>query len=126
MSGALLCMLVVILGAFGAHGLKAIVSQRSLEVYQTGVLYQMFHSLGILIVGILTVLDFQRSQKYLKLSYRFFLLGIFLFCGSLYGLAISEAVTGERINQLGIVTPFGGLSFVAGWLSMFLALWKQT
>lgn len=128
MIGALLCMLAVILGAFGAHGLKAMISERMLEVYQTGVHYQMFHSCGILVVGILSLFKeaspLPHSQKLLNASYSFFLLGIIMFCGSLYGLAFSEAFTGEAVRLLGAITPFGGLSFIAGWLCLFLAFRK--
>ena len=126
MTGASLCMLVVIFGAFGAHGLKAMISERSLEVYQTGVLYQMFHGPGILIIGILAAFKYHASDKFLKFSYHLFLLGIVLFCGSLYGLAFSEAIVGEPITQLGIITPLGGLCFIAGWVCLLLALWKRT
>ncbi len=121
-------MLAVMLGAFGAHAMKAMISEGMLEVYQTAVHYQMFHSSGILVIGLLSLFraaaKIEYSQKYLNASYSLFLLGIILFCGSLYGLAFSEAFTGAAISRLGIVTPFGGLSFIAAWLCLFLAFKK--
>jgi uncharacterized membrane protein YgdD (TMEM256/DUF423 family) len=129
MTGAMLSMLVVMLGAFGAHGLKTLVSSQILDVYQTGIQYQMFHSIAILLLGIVASLQAPDvslpSSRYLLFSYRLFLLGIMLFCGSLYGLAFSEAITGHRFAPLGMITPFGGLSFIAGWFCLFMAFWKK-
>jgi uncharacterized membrane protein YgdD (TMEM256/DUF423 family) len=100
-------MLAVTLGAFGAHGLKQIISPEMLEVYKTGVQYQFYHTFALLAVGIL--MHFNQSRA-LKWSARFFITGIILFSGSLYALTISE------IKILGLITPFGGVTWIAAWI----------
>ena len=125
--GVILCMLSVILGAFGAHALKSLLSSRMLEVYQTGIQYQMFHASALVLVGLFALLasHLQLSQRvftHLSRASALFLLGILLFCGSLYGLAFSEAALGERISWLGLITPLGGLAFILGWLYLFFAV----
>jgi uncharacterized membrane protein YgdD (TMEM256/DUF423 family) len=99
--------LAVVLGAFGAHGLKKIISPEMLEVYKTGVQYQFYHTFSLLAVGIL--MQFRQS-KALNWSAYFFIAGIVLFSGSLYALAISG------IKVLGAITPIGGVAFIAGWI----------
>jgi len=105
--GSILGVLVVVLGAFGAHGLKHVLDDYGLSIYNKAVLYHMFHTLGILIVGLLQKLDVNFSGE---TSGCFFLIGIILFSGSLYLMAIFN------IKWLGMVTPFGGIAFVIGWL----------
>jgi uncharacterized membrane protein YgdD (TMEM256/DUF423 family) len=100
-------MLAVVLGAFGAHSLKKIISPEMLEVYKTGVQYQFYHTFALFTVGIL--IHFNPS-KTLKWSANLFMIGIVLFSGSLYALATSG------IKILGIITPFGGVAFIAGWI----------
>lgn len=106
--GALLCMLAVIIGAFGAHGLKSILSADEMKTYETGVQYHMIHALGILLVAILANI-WGESTK-LKWGARLLFIGIVLFSGSLYVLSITG------IKGLGIITPLGGISFIGGWL----------
>lgn len=101
--------LATCLGAFGVHALKTKISMEMLVVYQTGVSYQFYHSLALLLLGQLMV---HYDNKYLILSGVMFVIGVLLFSGSLYLLA----VTG--IKQLGIVTPFGGVAFLVGWLML--------
>lgn len=101
--------LATCLGAFGAHALKSKISMDMLAVYQTGVSYQFYHSLALLLLGLLMI---HYDNKYLRLSGVMFGVGILLFSGSLYLLAITG------IKQLGIVTPFGGVAFLLGWLSL--------
>lgn len=103
MSGAI----AVMIGAFTAHALKDILTSKLMAVMQTGVQYQFYHSLALLLVGLLLQ---QRSTALLKLSAMSFFAGIVLFCGSLYLLAFSG------VHWLGIVTPVGGLAFIVGWL----------
>lgn len=106
--GALCAFTGVAFGAFGAHGLKAILSPEMLTVYQTGVTYQMWHALGLILVALL-----QQTSPTAKLliwaSYLMFI-GILLFSGSLYALAILD------IKALGMITPFGGGCFLIAWL----------
>lgn len=101
----------VALGAFGAHGLKAIISETSLEVFKTGVFYQFIHALAIFIVVILRkIFDLEK----LKTSIIFFIIGILFFSGSLYLLSTRET-TGLAVSFLGPITPIGGLFFMLGW-----------
>lgn len=108
-SAAISGFLATCLGAFGAHALKSKISMDMLAVYQTGVSYQFYHSLALLLLGLLMI---HYDNKYLRLSGVMFGVGILLFSGSLYLLAITG------IKQLGIVTPFGGVAFLFGWLSL--------
>ena len=106
----------VVVGAFGAHGLKSHLSIESMQTFKTGVDYYFYHALGLLLVG---VFSFSFPSVYLKWSAIFLSAGIILFSGSLYALAISG------IKWLGAITPLGGLSFIAGWVLLFVAVWKK-
>lgn len=99
--------IAVALGAFAAHGLKNSLSPELLVTFQTGVQYHMYHTLALLGIGILTFLF--PSQSLLKVAGYLFLLGILLFSGSLYVLALSG------IRWLGAITPLGGVAFLGGW-----------
>ena len=114
--GALGGFLSVALGAFAAHGLKSQLSPEMLGAFETGVRYQMYHSLVLLVTGYAA-----RDSALRQFSYAgwFFAAGIVLFSGSLYALA----TTG--INWLGAVTPFGGMSFLAGWCFLGYGFWKS-
>ena len=110
-----ICMsgLTIFIGAFGAHGLKPIlIKNNTMDIFKTAVLYQMFHSLSLIISGILIKLDL----VYGNVSSLLFLIGTLVFCGSLYILS----VTG--IKWLGAVTPIGGVLFLGGWVTLFLTL----
>lgn len=104
---ALSGMLAVAFGAFGAHALKGIISSEMLEVYKTGVQYQFYHTFALLVVGIL--MHFNQT-KVLECSAYLFGTGIILFSGSLYIMAISG------IKAVGIITPFGGIAWIAAWI----------
>ena len=109
--GAISGFLVVILGAFGAHGLKDILDEYGKSIYEKAVLYHMFHTMVLLVLGLI-----EKIQPELQLSLAgwVFIFGIILFSGSLYVLA----VTG--IKSLGMITPIGGVFFIIGWVSLFL------
>jgi uncharacterized membrane protein YgdD (TMEM256/DUF423 family) len=109
--------LSVIIGAFGAHFLKTILSPESLNSIHTAVNYQMMHSLAILAVGL--IYSHYHFQKILWAGY-FFISGIVLFSGSIYLLAILTYFGVEFIPLIGLVTPLGGLSFIVGWLFLIL------
>jgi uncharacterized membrane protein YgdD (TMEM256/DUF423 family) len=109
--GAISGCLVVILGAFGAHGLKDILDEHGKSIYEKAVLYHMFHTMAILVVGLIE--KFQPEIQ-LHLAGLAFLIGIILFSGSLYILA----VTGFK--WMGMITPFGGVFFIIGWVLLFL------
>ena len=110
-AGSLFSMLSVVFGAFGAHYLKNTLNDYSLSVFQTGVLYQFFHSIGIILVVLLSI---SKDNLNLDLSIWFFTLGIILFSGSLYLLAITG------LKWLGAITPIGGFFFILGWMFLFL------
>ena len=116
MAASVFLALAVAIGAFGAHGLKSHLSTEMLVTYKTGVEYHFYHALGLLLVGVLAYL---MPSSYLRLSAIFLSLGIILFSGSLYVLAVSG------IKWLGAITPLGGVSFIAGWVLLFVAVWKK-
>ena len=115
--GAINAFLAVALGAFGAHGLEGKISDKYLEVWQTGVQYQMFHAAGLMIIGIIG--RNISPSSLLSTSGWFMLSGIILFSGSLYILSIS----GIRI--LGMITPIGGVAFLTSWVLLIIFTWKH-
>lgn len=120
--GTILGGLSVALGAFGAHGLKKIVSPETVATYQTGVQYQMYHALALLVIGVL-------SEKYLGsfINYAgfFFLGGIVLFSGSLYLIVSMHAMNKTVPTGIGIITPIGGLLFILGWVLLLVGILKK-
>ncbi|MBW8333501.1 MAG: DUF423 domain-containing protein [Prolixibacteraceae bacterium] len=116
LAGAVFMALGVLLGAFGAHALKKILSPDMLAVFNTGVEYQFYHALGLLLVGLI---GFRIKSKWLNWSGILMIFGILIFSGSLYALSISG------IKILGAITPIGGLAFVAGWICLAVALLKK-
>lgn len=115
-TGALCMALAVILGAFGAHGLKNRLPVDLLVVYQTGVQYHFYHALGLLLVGVIA--GFYPGVGAVNWAGYLLVAGIVLFSGSLYALSLS----GVRV--LGAVTPLGGLAFIAGWVALAWGLWR--
>jgi uncharacterized membrane protein YgdD (TMEM256/DUF423 family) len=111
--GSILAFLSVALGAFGAHALKSRISSEMLSVYETGVHYHMVHALALLLIALLV--DKAGHSSLLAWSGWLLTIGIVLFSGSLYALSISG------IRSLGMITPFGGLAFLAGWLLLATA-----
>jgi uncharacterized membrane protein YgdD (TMEM256/DUF423 family) len=103
--------LAVIFGAFGAHGLKKYLDIEQLKSFETGVKYQMYHALLLILTGV--IFPFEGFSQ--NLMGWFFLLGIFLFSFSIYGLVLSSA-RGRKMSFLGPVTPLGGLLLVLGWV----------
>ena len=122
MTGTFLAGLAVILGAFGAHGLKKIVPPETVTTFQTGVQYQMYHALAMIFVGMLIEKADSGMMKWAGIC---FIIGILLFSGSLYLITLLKAKNTVGLSGIGIITPFGGLFFVAGWLMMFIAVWKS-
>jgi uncharacterized membrane protein YgdD (TMEM256/DUF423 family) len=110
-TGAAALGLAVILGAFGAHGLKDRLDAYSMGVYEKAVFYHFVHALGVLIVSLMPKAGYL-SQTQTNWICGFLTAGIALFSGSLYVLAVT------RIPMLGAITPFGGISFIAGWLML--------
>ena len=112
----------VVLGAFGAHGLKQLVPPETVTTYQTGVQYQMYHAFALLIVGILSE---RLSSSLVNWAGVFFVLGIVLFSGSLYFLASLKAMNKVGISGIGLITPIGGLMFIVGWILLLIAIIKK-
>ncbi len=121
-TAAVIGLLSVALGAFAAHSLKGMVSERSLMTFETAVRYQFYHVLALLATGILFK---EFKGKFLLWAGRFFIFGIILFSGSLYILAIVQAAVQPGYNWIGAITPFGGLCFIIGWILMFLSFFKK-
>ena len=113
---AIFLVLAVAIGAFGAHGLKTHLSDEMMQTYKTGVEYHFYHALGLLLIGVLSI---SIPSGLLNWSAIFLIMGIILFSGSLYVLAILG------IKWFGAITPIGGLSFIAGWVLLLLAVWKN-
>ncbi len=111
MIGAISGCLVVVMGAFGAHALKDILDDYGQSIYNKAVLYHIFHSIALLIVGLINKIHPEISLSISGLS---FLFGIILFSGSLYILAITG------IKPLGMITPIGGVLFIVGWVLLIL------
>lgn len=112
-TGAFFALMAVMAGAFGAHGLRNVVSERSLEVFQTAVTYQMYHAIALVLVALLS--GFGLSRRLLGLAAGFFFAGTLLFSGSLYTLALTD------IRWVGLITPMGGVCFLIGWALLLTA-----
>ncbi|MEX0604666.1 MAG: DUF423 domain-containing protein [Marinobacter sp.] len=117
MLGALLILTAVMGGAFGAHALRGMVAERSLEVFQTGVQYQMIHGLGLILIAILGALNV--SRRLLALAAGFLMAGVLMFSGSLYLLVLTDW------RWVGPVTPVGGVCFMVGWVLIVIAGLRQ-
>lgn len=116
-TGSLSGAIAVMLGAFGAHALRSSLSEENLQVFHTAVEYQFYHSLALLLTGIIigTI-----PGKMIRVAGFAFLTGIVLFSGSLYLLSTVNSLRG-----LGIVTPFGGLCFLGGWIFLAIGVLKS-
>jgi uncharacterized membrane protein YgdD (TMEM256/DUF423 family) len=112
--GGLFAFLGVAAGAFGAHMLRDAISAHYLNIFETGVRYQMYHSFGLLITG--WALD-KYSDTYFRFAGWMFVAGILFFSGSLYALVLTGS------EWLGAITPLGGVSFLAGWLLIIIGFW---
>ena len=120
--GILFAGLGIVIGAFGAHALKPLLSESQLQVFETGVRYQMYHSFALLAAGILYSAFPARP---IKLASTFFLIGILLFSGSLYAMTLLNINGQVGLGGLGILTPIGGLFFILGWLMLLWAVFKK-
>ena len=114
-TGAILGMIAIILGAFGAHALKKVLSIEQLSTFETGVRYQMYHALFLLFFGLMKDVP----QKTKKAIYFLVLFGVILFSGSIYLLATKD-LTSFNFKIIGFVTPIGGLLLILGWCGLLL------
>ena len=109
--------LAILFGAFAAHALRNSLSEQMLYIFQTAVDYHLYHALGLIIIGLLIS---QRSySRLLNLSAIAMLVGIIVFCGSLYLLSL----TGK--SWLGMITPLGGVTFIASWILIVIGYFKS-
>jgi uncharacterized membrane protein YgdD (TMEM256/DUF423 family) len=116
-TGILMAGFGVVIGAFGAHGLKNILQQTGrTDTFELAVRYQFYHAFALIITGVLMSQFIDKKMGYASL---FFTFGIVLFSGSLYVLALTDA------TFLGAVTPFGGLCFIAGWTLLLAGVYKK-
>ncbi len=121
-AGAILAALAVALGAFGAHGLKAYVPAETINTFETGVKYQFYHALALLVAGIVAEKFPVRWVRYAGNS---FIGGIVLFSGSLYVLTFLKATETVGLSGIGAITPFGGLLFILGWLFLLYSFYVK-
>jgi len=108
--------LAVAFGAMGAHALKDHLDAYAMEVYTKAATYHFYHTLALFGVGIYAM---HRPSAMLRWAGRLFIIGIILFSGSLYVLALTG------IRQLGMITPIGGVAFIAGWICITFAAWRE-
>ena len=112
-TAAILASVTIAIGAFGAHGLKQLIDAKAITTFETGVRYQMYHVFALLIVGFTSVLS-ASTQKWV---FRFFIIGILFFSGSIYLLSLNELLS-FNAKSIGFLTPIGGLFFIIGWLRL--------
>jgi uncharacterized membrane protein YgdD (TMEM256/DUF423 family) len=106
----------VSMGAFGAHFLKTKIPEDMLFVFQTAVQYHFYHSLGLMVIGVLTI--HIKPEKHLGIAGWIMFIGIILFSGSLYILSTTAT------RWVGMITPFGGIAFIVSWVFIAIAVWK--
>lgn len=115
--GSLNAAAAVVLGAFGAHGLKARLTTDMMSIYQTGAQYHFYHALGLMLIGVIAV--HLPGSSWLRWSGWTMFAGIILFSGSLYLLSVTQ------LRWLGMMTPLGGLAFIASWLFVTYAVFAS-
>ena len=117
-SALILGITAIILGAFGAHALKKVLTEEALVTFETGVKYQMYHALFLLFLGTTALVSDVVKKKVFQLV----IVGVVFFSGSIYVLA-TRTITGIDFRPLGIVTPIGGALLILGWTAL---LWNLT
>jgi uncharacterized membrane protein YgdD (TMEM256/DUF423 family) len=121
-TAALLGAISVILGAFAAHTLKEMISERAVATFETAVRYQFYHVFALFVTSI--IYKENRSRLVIWAGWAF-IAGIILFSGSLYGLAIVQGMVMPGFKWLGPITPIGGAAFIGGWLFLFASFWRK-
>lgn len=116
MVGSILAGLAVAGGAFASHALKDRLSDRALDIFETGIKYQMYHALALLLIALLLTRQDNPPSSLVGAGYGF-IAGIIVFSGSLYALSLTG------IKWLGAITPIGGVAFLIGWGSLAIAAW---
>ena len=114
-SATTLGIFAIVLGAFGAHGLKALISAESLQSFETGVRYQMYHAILLLFIGTSTIFN----AKTKKVLFYTIVVGLLFFSGSIYGLATNE-LSSFDFKGIALLTPIGGLILIISWVIMLM------
>lgn len=120
LTGCVGALLSVILGAFGAHFLKSIFSPELLQSFEAGVRYQFYHSIALLLLGIIA----KEKLPHVSIIFYLFTLGIILFSGSIYALCYFKNSHQIGLGGFGILTPVGGVLFIAGWFLLFISIFR--
>jgi uncharacterized membrane protein YgdD (TMEM256/DUF423 family) len=125
--GIAFALVAVILGAFGAHALKTILSPEKLQSFETGVRYQLIHAIALILLALYSQQNAAHHNfvKGIGFAAHFFIAGCFLFSGSIYGLALLSLIHSKWAMVLGPITPMGGLSFMLGWASWARVVWMN-
>jgi uncharacterized membrane protein YgdD (TMEM256/DUF423 family) len=118
-TGAILGLISIILGAFGAHGLKELILVESQKTFETGVRYQMYHAILLLFLGNSSLINFKMK----KVIYYLVVFGVLFFSGSIYGLATNE-LSAFNFKTIGFITPIGGLLFILAWACLTVCFLK--
>ena len=118
-TAAIFGMIAIVLGAFGAHALKKVLSVEQITTFETGVRYQMYHALFLLFIGTTTMIN----QKTKKIIYNLTVYGVLFFSGSIYFLA-TNSLTSIDFKPFGFITPIGGLFLISAWFLLFFDLIK--
>lgn len=123
--GALLGVVGIVLGAFGAHGLTKVASETIVDSYKTGVNYQMIHAFYFIIIGILFKLNIINPKQLKRISI-LALIGVICFSGSIYGITLSKVMEFPTIIKFfGPITPIGGLLLIFSWLLLFISQFNK-
>ncbi|MEY3539710.1 MAG: hypothetical protein RL188_1127 [Bacteroidota bacterium] len=125
--GIAFALVAVIFGAFGAHALKTILSPDKLQSFETGVRYQLIHAIALILLALYSQQNAANDNivKGIGFAAHFFIVGCFLFSGSIYGLALLSLIQSKWAMVLGPITPIGGLSFMLGWVSWARVVWMN-
>jgi uncharacterized membrane protein YgdD (TMEM256/DUF423 family) len=120
LTGLLFGIVAIVLGAFGAHALKKVLSVDALATFETGVKYQMYHALFLLFLGLSNFVDLKTKKILLLLT----VLGTLFFSGSIYLMA-TNVLTSFDFKIIGFITPVGGLLLILAWTGLFLSILKN-
>jgi uncharacterized membrane protein YgdD (TMEM256/DUF423 family) len=120
LTAAILGITAIILGAFGAHALKKVLTETQLQSFEVGVRYQMYHALFLLVIGTFTFLN----EKERLIIFWLTIFGVLFFSGSIYLLA-TNGITNLKTKFLGPITPIGGLLLISAWSYLFYAIFSK-
>jgi len=119
-TASILGILGIVLGAFAAHGLKQLISAESIQTFETGVKYQMYHAIFLLVIGTSNMVQ----MKFKRVIFYLTLIGILFFAGSIYGLATNN-ISSFDFRKIGFITPFGGLLLIIAWVVLLINFLKM-